>query len=151
MASIVKKESISEWVGLVVSRVHENDLLPAARGEIMWRALPVQLVRFPVDDLSSIAILSWRWDFDEQTKYSRNLLCAIRRHAKQSGVQFLFIDVISIDQSLDENKLLEQVVAFSTLYRTKYPSHCCLRSDWRRFYQDHAATVDPVRGTGRSE
>jgi hypothetical protein len=48
---------------------------------------------------------------------SRNLLCALR-HAKQSGVQFLFIDVISIDQRLDGNKLLEQVVAFSTLYRT---------------------------------
>jgi hypothetical protein len=60
MASIGQKESISEWAGLVVSRVHENDLLPAARGEIMWRALPVQLVKLPVDDLSEVAVLSWR-------------------------------------------------------------------------------------------
>ena len=40
------------------------------------------------------------------------------RQAKKMGIKYLFIDAISIDQALRGDQLLQQIVAFSALYKT---------------------------------
>jgi hypothetical protein len=112
-------ESTSEFQAVVVDKVDENDLLRGTdtAGPSPGQPLPVAPVKLPVDDLSQIAILSWRWDGDNQGRGSRNIASAIRQ-AKKLGIRYLFIDMISIDQNLSGDALLEQVVAFSTLYKT---------------------------------
>jgi hypothetical protein len=74
------------------------------------------LVKLPVDS-SSLAVLSWRWDGDHKGRGSKNILAAII-YAKQVGIRYLFIDVVSIDQNLQGDALIKQVMFFSTLYRT---------------------------------
>jgi hypothetical protein len=68
-------------------------------------------------DVSHVAVLSWRWDGGHRGRGSRNILKAITL-AKQIGIHYLFIDVVSIDQDLEGNHLIEQVMSFSTLYKT---------------------------------
>lgn len=63
------------------------------------------------------AVLSWRWDVDQQDNSSRNIAAAIL-HAIDARVDCLFIDKLSIDQSLKGIALIESVVAFSQLFRT---------------------------------
>lgn len=108
--------SVSEWQALVVNEINEEDLL---QGAIREPDLPVCMIRFPVDDPSRIAVLSWRWD--GQPKHplqgSKNIFIAIGL-AKKLGIQYLFIDVISIDQKLNGDAMLQQVVGFSFLYQT---------------------------------
>jgi hypothetical protein len=79
--------------------------------------VPVSRISLPVDDLSKVAVLSWRWDLDERTGASPNVSAAVR-HAKRQGIEHLFLDKVSIDQGITGDALLEQVVEFSTLYRT---------------------------------
>src|SRR5437667_1372683 len=116
--------SVFELPALVVDEVDENDLVGgAAPGDSEERGLPVRLVAMPVD-LSHVAVLSWRWDIDLQVHGSRNVLQGSRnalsaiRQARQMGVRYLFVDIISIDQKLHGDALVEQVVAFAKLYRT---------------------------------
>jgi hypothetical protein len=89
----------------------------AGQRDTTGRDLPKQLVKLPVDDLSQIAVLSWHWDGENHVQGSRNVMCAVRQ-AKKTGVRYLFIDVISIDQRLSQDDLLKQVAAFSMLYTT---------------------------------
>ena len=83
--------------------------------------LPRKRIRLPVDDISQIAVLSWRWDFVRSNfgKRSLNLAAAIR-YAKSSGVRYLFADCVSIDQTLKPRDLIKEVTQFSVLY-TKIP------------------------------
>ncbi|EPE36726.1 hypothetical protein GLAREA_08889 [Glarea lozoyensis ATCC 20868] len=74
------------------------------------------LVPLPIET-SSVAVLSWRWDGDHKGRGSRNILRAVI-YAKQVGIRYLFIDVVSIDQSLEGDELIKQVMLFSTLYTT---------------------------------
>jgi hypothetical protein len=74
------------------------------------------LVELPID-VSHVAVLSWRWDWDNQGQGSKNILKAIIL-AKQIGIRYLFVDVVSIDQELKGDDLIEQVMSFSTLYNT---------------------------------
>jgi hypothetical protein len=109
---------MSEFRALVVDAVDETHLpCGTTLGDVSGRDLPVQLVKLPVDDLSHVAVLSWRWDTEQQAQPSRNLLSAIRQ-AKQMGVRYLFIDIISIDQQLRGDALIEHVVAFTVLFKT---------------------------------
>ncbi|KAI3571039.1 hypothetical protein IWW34DRAFT_812046 [Fusarium oxysporum f. sp. albedinis] len=78
---------------------------------------PVQKIKLPVDNLSDIAIVSWRWDSKDGIWGSRNIFHVIRQ-ARRIGIRYLLIDCISVNQSLSENELLTEVVAFSTLYKT---------------------------------
>ncbi|KAF2445274.1 hypothetical protein P171DRAFT_431984 [Karstenula rhodostoma CBS 690.94] len=108
----------SEWLALVVDKTEKAHLeWVAEHGYTKWRELPVEVVRLPLVDLSTAAVLSWRWDTDEADHPSRNIVSAILV-AKKMGFRYLFIDVISIDQRLTGDALLERVVEFSTLYRT---------------------------------
>lgn len=107
-----------EWLALVVDKTEKAHLeCVAAYGYTKWRELPVGVVRLPLDDPSTAAVLSWRWDTDEADHPSRNIVSAILV-AKKMGFRYLFIDVISIDQHLTGKALLERVIEFSNLYRT---------------------------------
>ncbi|KAI1123156.1 hypothetical protein F5Y10DRAFT_57909 [Nemania abortiva] len=117
MAFAPNGQDIYEWLGLVVDMVNENDLPQAAQGAIQWRDLPVQPVRFPVDDPRDVAICSWRWDIEEPARPSQNIPSMIR-HAKEMGIRYLLIDIISIDQQLQGHEMIKRVAAFSTLYRS---------------------------------
>lgn len=62
-----------------------------------------------------MAILSWRWDGDLHS--SRNIASAVHL-AKAMSIKYLFVDQISVDQTLDGDTLIERVSAFSTMYKT---------------------------------
>jgi hypothetical protein len=109
-------KAVSEWLALDVRDIDEKKLLPGFLGKDgMKTHLPTQIVQIPFDDPDQVAVVSWRWDGDLQTKGSRNVASVVNV-AKQRGIRYLFIDIISIDQTLPIDDLIEQVVAFSTLY-----------------------------------
>lgn len=109
---------ISEWRALVVDKVDENKFLEfTATREEVWSNLAVETVRLPIDDHSQVAVLSWRWDGEKRGHRSLNAFCAISR-ARTLGIKYLFIDTISIDQSLSSDALLERVMEFSNFYKT---------------------------------
>ncbi|KAL1637224.1 hypothetical protein SLS58_009411 [Diplodia intermedia] len=108
---------VSEWRALIVNEVDEADLLPltmARNGK--GPDLPTRMVKVPLEDPNQTAVVSWRWDGDLHFRGSRNISGVIFC-AKKRGVRYLFIDVISIDQKLPGDALIEQVTAFSTLYK----------------------------------
>ncbi|KAF4450448.1 Heterokaryon incompatibility [Fusarium austroafricanum] len=86
-------------------------------GYVKWTQLPIETVTLPLDDPSTAAVLSWRWDTDEKNHTSRNILSSVSA-AKRMGFRYLFMDIISIDQTLEANALLSRVVEFTSLYRT---------------------------------
>lgn len=86
-------------------------VLTHLKGGILVRDLPTRSVQLPVDDISKIAVLSWRWDFDHKER-SRNLASAVK-YARSVDIRYLFADIISLDQSLDPPDLIRQVLAFS--------------------------------------
>jgi hypothetical protein len=90
-------------------------VLTHLKGGILVRDLPTRSVQLPVDDISKIAVLSWRWDFDHKER-SRNLASAVK-YARSVDIRYLFADIISLDQSLDPLDLIQQVLAFSVLYK----------------------------------
>lgn len=107
----------SKWLGLVVDQVELSHLEEVANsGYTTWRSLPVEMIAFPVDDLKKVAVVSWRWDIDAGDHPSRNLYSIIL-YAKKAKLRHLFVDVISIDQKLEGDALLEQVRLFTDLYR----------------------------------
>ncbi|RYN17846.1 hypothetical protein AA0119_g5950 [Alternaria tenuissima] len=109
-------EAVSEWLALDVRDIDEKKLLPGFIGKDgMQTHLPTQIVKIPFDDPDQVAVVSWRWDGNLHTKGSRNVASVIKV-AKRRGIRYLFIDTISIDQTLPVDDLIEQVVAFSTLY-----------------------------------
>ncbi|QRD93972.1 hypothetical protein F9C07_2235569 [Aspergillus flavus] len=65
--------------------------------------------------MAQMAILSWRWDGDLHS--SRNIASAVHL-AKAMSIKYLFVDQISVDQTLDGDALIERVSAFSTMYKT---------------------------------
>jgi hypothetical protein len=79
------------------------------------RTIPTAPVRLPVDDPSSVAVVSWRWDLDEATQTSRNASLAITQAARM-GVRYLLIDLVSVDQQLRGDALMRAVTEFSDLY-----------------------------------
>jgi hypothetical protein len=106
----------TEFQALEIDKVDENALTwGKARRDASGTAFPTRRMRLPLEDLSQVAVLSWRWDVDEQTGVSRNVAGAIRQ-AREIGVRHLFMDLVSIDQNLRGDELLKHVVAFSALY-----------------------------------
>jgi hypothetical protein len=99
-----------KWPAVIVDEVDEENILRCTA-----QYLPIRIVL--ASDLSQIAVLSWRWDGHHEVWGSHNVVSAIRQ-AKKMGIKYLFIDAISIDQTLRGDKLLQQIVAFSALYKT---------------------------------
>ena len=105
----------NEYDALIVDKVEAKDLLQAVQVE----QLPVERVKIPLDDLSKVAVVSWRRDspLSPQPLPSRNLACAVLQ-AKKTGVRHLFIDIVSVNQQLPGDELMQQVLMFSVLYKT---------------------------------
>ncbi|KAF4623985.1 hypothetical protein G7Y89_g14192 [Cudoniella acicularis] len=66
-------------------------------------------------DISKIAILSWRWDDKDGLFGSRNA-CGVLQHAKKIGIEYLFVDTISIDQSHPDAEKSKKIKEFTELY-----------------------------------
>jgi hypothetical protein len=64
---------------------------------------------------SEVAVLSWRWDIDSPTFTSTNVAISIEQAAR-AGVKFLFFDLVSIDQSLRGDDLMQSVANLAALY-----------------------------------
>ncbi|KAF2649466.1 hypothetical protein K491DRAFT_721658 [Lophiostoma macrostomum CBS 122681] len=93
--------------------------LASIRDGALIRSLPTSSVKLPIDDVSRIAGLSWRWDFDRNSLHDRSLnVAAAIRYAKRIRIQYLFINIISLDQTLEADLLIPQVARFGTLYAT---------------------------------
>lgn len=108
----------ASWLCLSADRVQKSDLEEVANAGYTaeaWRRLPTHKVHLPVDDISTIAVLSWRWDIDEADHPSRNIYCAIV-YARRKGIRHLLVDVVSIDQNLQADALLDRIVQFTFLY-----------------------------------
>ncbi|CAN9149050.1 unnamed protein product [Alternaria sp. RS040] len=126
-------QAVSEWLALDVKHIDGKKLLPDVIGKDgVQPHLPTQMVKIPFDNPDQVAVVSWRWDGDLQTKGSRNIASVILV-AKQRGIRYLFIDIISIDQTLPIDDLIEHVVAFSTLYTkiTVLAAYDKTADDWR--------------------
>jgi len=102
--------AIDQWKALVVSNTDTGALLGGEKLD-----LPTELVRLPVNNMPKIAIVSWRWDGHDRMYGSRNAYEAIK-YARRAGIEYLLIDVVSIDQQIDSDNLIKQVIAFSELY-----------------------------------
>jgi hypothetical protein len=129
-------QAVSEWLALDVKDIDEKKLLPDVIGKDgVQPHLPTQMVKIPFDNFDQVAVVSWRWDGDLQTKGSRNIASVIRV-AKQRGIRYLFIDIISIDQKLPPSDLIAQVATFSTLYTkiTVLAAYDMIGDDWRRLH-----------------
>lgn len=100
------------WLALNVDHVEPQLLMYADTIE----QLPVEYVKPPFNDLSKVAVVSWRRD-GTRSLPSRNLTCAVLQ-AKKMQIQHLFIDIISVDQKLQGINIIQQVMAFSVLYKT---------------------------------
>ncbi|KAL2062887.1 hypothetical protein VTL71DRAFT_5959 [Oculimacula yallundae] len=105
----------SEWQDLVLNEVNEHDVYHGRVDGSVDKPFPVKKVQISTADPSTIAILSWRWDGTHEMTGSKNIFCAIHQ-ARKLGIEYLFIDVISINQQLPGDELLRQVVEFSKLY-----------------------------------
>jgi hypothetical protein len=108
-------EPVHQWRALVVDQVNEKDLFNRVGTD---DDLPLQTVSVPKEtDRSKVAVLSWRWDGKYRIWGSRNVASAVVQ-AKRSGFQYLFIDAISIDQTLQGDELVHEIISFSKLYTT---------------------------------
>jgi len=102
---------------LVVDEVDEDALRWSSQRLQKFRdALPVCSLDLPVSDVDRTAVLSWRWDIDSEEGFSANIWLALRL-AKQLRIRHLFMDLVSVDQNLGGDALLNEVVAFSDLYQ----------------------------------
>jgi hypothetical protein len=126
-------QAVSEWLALDVKDIDEKKLLPGFIGKDgVQPHLPTQMVKIPFDNPDQVAVVSWLWDGDLRTKGSWNIASVVNV-AKRRGIRYLFIDTISIDQTLPVDDLIEQVVAFSTLYTkiTVLAAYDKTGDDWR--------------------
>jgi hypothetical protein len=119
MSSALTESTLQECRALIVNEVDEHLLIGGDDIEIPTDHdhFPVCMMKLPVEGISTVAVLSWRWDGYKGCLGSRNVASAVRQ-SKKMGIKYLFIDAISIDQSLKGDDLIRQVMAFSTLYRT---------------------------------
>src|SRR4051812_27893019 len=101
-----------------VARAYAN-LGVRARSTALIR--PVTLDDLPVSTIHILphrrtqAILSWRWDVDSQLRASRNISAALA-HAFNVGIEYLFTDFVSVDQSLAGRALIRAVADFTSLF-----------------------------------
>lgn len=105
-------QSPSQWRAMIVDQVDENRVLEGYGGV---EQVPTCLIRFPFQSLDDVAILSWRWDGDLNSRGSMNIACAVHQ-AKRMRVKYLLLDVVSINQSLPSVNLITHVLAFAELY-----------------------------------
>jgi hypothetical protein len=83
---------------------------------------PIRVAELPVvknlrasGDESNQAVLSWRWDVDSMHGTSRNVTAALA-YAFTAGIEHLFMDAVSIDQTLSGLDLIRAVADFTALF-----------------------------------
>jgi hypothetical protein len=84
--------------------------------EIAVGDLPTCYVPLRGPTSKSSAVLSWRWDLDEKTRTSRNVSLAVE-FARRTGIRYLFMDLVTVDQTLRSNELAKSVANLSSLYK----------------------------------
>lgn len=102
---------------LVVSKTDETILLrPKTVPVSITNTLPVKQIQ-PWSKNISVAVVSWRWDGDrtDPAYGSRNLFAAVR-YAKSVHIQYLLIDVITIDQNTWRTILIDSILDFAAYY-----------------------------------
>jgi hypothetical protein len=116
-ASPQRASVTARYLAVDVAAVDMSTLEDGAR----ISSLPTSLVQLPVKDLSRVAVVSWRWDFPPSDAASSGLSVNIAhaiRYAKNHDIHFLFIDIISLDQTLSPKDLIPEVARFGKLYGT---------------------------------
>jgi len=98
-------------------------------------SLPRVLVSAPATHVKDAAILSWRWDREHFLGKSRNVALALL-HARESGLSYLFLDYVSVEQSLSKTALLQKVLQFGQLY-AKIPVIAAYDEDGKNSVQFH--------------
>ncbi len=78
--------------------------------------LPTSFISSTSYDISNMGVLSWRWDVDPVSNSSRNAYIAFQE-AKRQGVKYFFMDIVSVDQKLQDDALMQQTVDFSEIYQ----------------------------------
>ncbi|CAP65073.1 uncharacterized protein PODANS_5_6610 [Podospora anserina S mat+] len=106
---------VLKFQALVFDKLNEEDLYSGI--SLGSTPLLLKLLKLPLSNPSQVAVLSWRWDGDLATRGSKNIARVIQS-AKRLNIQYLFLDIISIDQTLSREALIQQVVSFSSLYKT---------------------------------
>jgi hypothetical protein len=101
--------------------------------------LPKCKIDEPTSHVHDAAVLSWRWDRQADTGRSRNIALALK-HAQEAGINYLFIDVVSLDQSLPKASLLRSVVDLANLYSSipviaAYDEEPATMDDWSNTLQ----------------
>jgi hypothetical protein len=92
----------------------EISWLDVANG-ILVEQLPTCTIPLPPVPDGGVAVLSWRWDQHAGPGRSRNVALAIR-YARDAGIRYLLLDLVSIDQTLAKPALLRSVVDLANLY-----------------------------------
>lgn len=107
--------SVCQYLAVDVSSIDMPDLTIGA----YIQSLPTRLVQLPSEDTSRVAVLSWKWDFQHNASNDASLNVARAfQYAKSVGIQYLFIDIISIDQTLHPDILIGEVKRFQNLYKS---------------------------------
>ncbi len=94
----------------------ENIHLDRMGKSIQFNNLPAALVDLDSTAREELAVLSWRWDINPDSNSSRNVYIACQ-HAKSKGIRYLFLDKITLDQSLKSQDMLRERLEFSKLYQ----------------------------------
>jgi len=98
--------------------------------------VPTCVVDDPALHADKAAALTWRWDRHPRTGRSRNLALALK-YAQEQGIEYLFVDCVSIDQTLPRELLLAAVAGLANLYASipaiaAYDEEHTAMSDWTR-------------------
>ena len=86
------------------------------------RISPIALAKLPITEdlpprqsVSHQAVLSWRWDVEETDGTSCNVT-AVLVYASSVGIDHLFVDAVSVDQTLTGLDLMRSVAEFTSLF-----------------------------------
>jgi hypothetical protein len=77
--------------------------------------LPTCVLHDPASRPDEAAVLSWRWDLEAGTGRSRNVALSLK-YARECGIRYLVLDLVSIDQSQPKDDLLHDVVSLANLF-----------------------------------
>lgn len=85
-------------------------------GGIAAEELPTELFDSASLPFDRSAVVSWRWDREPRTGRSLNTALALK-YAQESEIEFVFIDTVTIDQTLPAATFRQSVADLARLYR----------------------------------
>jgi hypothetical protein len=106
-----------ECKALNLAKLATNNFACGADGKsLCFDHLPTDVIDLDAQSRERIAILSWRWDVNQDSNSSRNAYIACQEAIRQ-GVQYLILDKVTVDQNQGNDEMLVQRLAFSKLYQ----------------------------------